>query len=135
MSGELKAVAYYADGRKAGEDTLRSAENGWKLQLEPEQEQFRPGHLLYVNIYLVDKNGTRIWGNDRKISVEVEGGDLIGLGSANPLTKESYLDKSFTSYNGMVQAIIMPDENTKQIRISASSVDMEKNCLCIRREK
>ena len=36
----------------------------------------------------------------------VEGGELLGFGSANPRTEESYLSGTFKTYYGFAQAII-----------------------------
>ena len=44
--------------------------------------------------------------DDRLLSVTVEGGELLGFGSANPCTEEDYLSGSFKTYYGRTQAIV-----------------------------
>jgi hypothetical protein len=125
VPGELNAVAYDADGKVIGEDVLVSSKNAAKLVIIPEIKKAQIGALLYVNIYITDEDGNRVFGNEKKVTVEITGGKRLGLGSANPITEESYLESSFTTFNGMVQAIIMPDEKSAGIVIKASADGVE----------
>ncbi|MDL2327247.1 DUF4982 domain-containing protein [Ruminococcaceae bacterium OttesenSCG-928-A11] len=122
---ELKAVACDNAGKVVGEDVLSSAGNAYALRVVPEQETFESGRLLYVNILLEDENGARVFSQDRKVDVTVKGGTLLGLGSANPITKESYLEAASSTYNGLVQAIILPEEHADTITIYANSLGLE----------
>ncbi len=123
--GTLKAIAYDTAGNILGEDVLHSAGSKLAMEIKPEQPCFESGRLLYVNILLCDEKGTRVFSQEQKVEISVEGGELLGFGSANPITEESFLDNSHTSYNGMLQAIIMPKEGEDKINIRTESPDLE----------
>ncbi len=131
IPGELKAIAYDASGQIVGEDILRSADRYSVLKISPEQEVFTSGKLLYTNIYLTDKKGTRVFSADKKVKVNVEGGILLGLGSASATTEESYLDDEYTTYNGKVQAVIMPDSDSDTVTITAIADNIEGDSITI----
>jgi len=58
--GELKVVVYDEQGRKAGQQIIRTAGKPKKLLLEPEYTTIKAdgNDLAYVTVSLVDKNGT-----------------------------------------------------------------------------
>lgn len=76
------------------------------VHILPEKEVVSPKEIVYFNIQLQGENGVIDSGSDRKISAEVTGGELLGFGSANPCTEESYLEGTFTTYYGRAQAIV-----------------------------
>lgn len=57
-------------------------------------------------IELVGENGVVESNADRKLTVEVAGGELLAFGSANPCTIEQYHSGSFTTYYGRSLAIV-----------------------------
>lgn len=103
--GTLEAVIYDADGRVTGRADLVSAEGKIHTALTPEEAP-RAGRLLYLNIDRRGENGVVDGNQDVCLQVEVEGGKLLGYGSANPCTGESYLEGRFTTWQGRSQAII-----------------------------
>ena len=58
--GELKVVVYDAQGRKAGQQVVKTAGKPKKLLLEPERTTIKAdgNDLAYITVSLVDKNGT-----------------------------------------------------------------------------
>lgn len=54
-----------------------------------------------------------------KISVEVEGGELIALGNGCQFNKEGYLNTYTDTYFGKVLAIIKTDCNSDKVIIKA----------------
>ena len=111
MPGELRAVAFRKDGTKLGESTLVSAQGETKIRVAMEnplkaEETAEPGTIVYYALDVVGENNITESNADRKVTVQVEGGELLGLGSANPRTEESYRSGSFTTYYGKAQAVI-----------------------------
>ena len=49
--------------------------------------------------------------------MSVEGGELLGFGSANPCTEESYQTGSFTTYYGKAMAVVRAGDGT-QVKIA-----------------
>ena len=73
--------------------------------------QAAPNSVVYVDVMLSGENGEREANADETLRVSVEGGELLGFGSANPRTEERYQSGEFTTYYGMAQAIIRAGES------------------------
>jgi len=132
-AGELKAIAYDVNGEFEGEDVLLSAQDAVVLKLTPEQERIKEGRLVYVNITLVDNRGIRVFSQEKKISVTVDGGTLLALGSANPCTEENFCAAEHTTYNGLVQAVIMPAPGQSALSIKAVSNGLTGDMLTLQK--
>ena len=110
--GVLTAVAYNSGGNEIGRSQLCSAEGPLHIAVEPETTEAAPGQIVYVPVSLRDAKGVVESNMDRKLSVSVEGGTLLGFGSANPYTEEQYHTGSFTSYLGRALAIVRVESDT-----------------------
>jgi len=104
--GTLTAIAYDAGGREISRSELRSADGKLHIQVEPEEKSVKAGEIVYIPVALVGENGVVESNNDRKLTVTVEGGELLAFGSANPCTEERYDTGSFTTYYGRALAIV-----------------------------
>ena len=105
-SGTLEAVSYDAADHEIGRCKLQSAGGTTRLTLDAEEPTVKPGHLCYVRLRYTDENGITkplVRGN---IQVQVRGGTLVGLGSACPFNKHSYLDSETDTYYGEALAIV-----------------------------
>lgn len=125
QSGVIEAVAYDAAGREISRERLISA-GGAAPVIRAESASYKPGDIAYININIEDERGTVESNNDRKLSVEVEGGELLAYGSANPCTEEEYLSGSFTTYFGRSQAIVRVGQGTLLVRVKDGSNTIEK---------
>lgn len=100
--GTLEAAAFGADGKELGRTRLCSGQGDRRLTLKETEWK----ELRYVALSVTDSTGITESNADRRVSVCVEDGELLGFGSANPRTEESYLDGSFTTYYGHALAVI-----------------------------
>jgi beta-galactosidase len=108
--GELVAVAR-TGGEETGRFALRSATGPVGLAAAADREEIRADDedLAYVTITLQDATGTVLVGDDRAVTVTLEGpGVLAGFGSAAPATEESYLDHVHTTFDGRALAVVRP---------------------------
>ena len=108
--GTVTAVAYDASGRETGRSELISADAPLKIAVRPEKCHAKPGEIVYVPVNIEGANGVVESNADRKLTVTVEGGELLAFGSANPCTEEQYHTGSFTTYYGRSLAIIRAGE-------------------------
>jgi hypothetical protein len=108
--GTLTAIAYNEQGVEISRSSLVSAEGPVKISVIPEKDTVHSGEVVYVNISLIGENGIVESNADTKLTVTVEGGELLAFGSANPRTEESYNDGAFTTYYGRAQAVIRSKE-------------------------
>lgn len=115
--GLLAVRIYDENGQETGRTALRSAGNA-QLRIVPEKKRAASGEVLYVPVRIADERGTVEANADRKVSVTVTGGELLGFGSANPRTEERYTEGSFTTYYGQAMAVIRAGK-TGQIQVTA----------------
>ncbi|MBR1780714.1 MAG: DUF4982 domain-containing protein [Oscillospiraceae bacterium] len=104
--GRLEAVAYDAAGRELGRGELVSAEGPLRIAAKPEKARIRPGEVVYIPVTIEGANGVVESNADRTLSVAVEGGELLGFGSANPRTEERFDAGTYTTYYGRALAIV-----------------------------
>ena len=125
-SGTLEAVSYDAADHEIGRCKLQSAGGTTRLTLDAEEPTVKPGHLCYIRLRYTDKNGITkplVRGN---IQVQVRGGTLVGLGSACPFNKHSYLDSETDTYYGEALAIVrMGDGDAMTIAASDGEYSAE----------
>ena len=112
QSGKIEAVAFDVTGREVSRSFLESAVGKTGICVVPEVETATVGEVVYVNVAIVGENGVVESNADRKLTVSVEGGELLAFGSANPRTEERFDEGTYTTYYGTALAAIRVKENT-----------------------
>lgn len=100
--GSIKARAMDAGGREIASTTLCSGKAQPRLTVIPEPMQ----ELTYLPITFTDEDGILLPYIEQKVTVETDGPELLGMGSALCKTNESYLSSAFTSYRGRLLAVV-----------------------------
>lgn len=127
--GELKAVAYDNKNQIVAEKTLKSASEETVLCLEPEQTVVKKDNeLCYVRLRYTDKDGVLKPMVRGEIKITVEGGTLLGAGSACPYYTKGYLTDTVDTYYGEALAIVRPDGSEKVV-VTAQSVCGESSTV------
>ena len=134
--GQATAISY-KNGVEISRAVICTTDNIAKLRLSPEVSEIKSdGHsLAYVDIELLDSNGNVVQFDDRKINVRVEGaGELLGFGSANPITDDNYSSGSCTTYRGKALAIIRSKNEPGEIKILAEASQEKdiKDCCVVK---
>jgi len=125
-SGTLEAVSYDAGDHEIGRCKLQSAGGTTRLTLDAEEPTVKPGHLCYIRLRYTDENGITKPLARGSIQVQVRGGTLVGLGSACPFNKHSYLDSETDTYYGEALAIVrMGDGDAMTIAASDGEYSAE----------
>ena len=106
QDGEVKAVSYDESGKVIGEYSMKTGEKEAHLSVSAEEGKAKKDGLVHVWLRYTDRNG--VWKPMEKhhLRVNVEGGELIGLGSANAYTKGNYAVSETDTYYGEAMAII-----------------------------
>ena len=122
VPGELKAVSYDKAGRKVGESILKSAKEDicLKAVVEPSYAKNTDSSnekIVYVDFMLSDDEGSIEVNADRLLKASVEGGELLGFGSACPKTEEEYLTGEYTTYFGRAQAVVRKTADTATLTV------------------
>ena len=118
--GEAVAIAYDERGKETARTRLTTAGTQTVLSLIPEKKRVAKDELAYVRIAYTDEEGTVKPLARGDVSVGVEGGELIALGSGCSYTERSYLSDVTDTYYGQALAIIKPIGG--EIRVSAASI-------------
>lgn len=125
-SGTLEAVSYDAADHEIGRYKLQSAGGATSLTLDAEEPAAQTGLLCYVRLRYTDENGITKPLMRGNIQVQVRGGTLVGLGSACPFNKHSYLDSETDTYYGEALAIVrMGDGDAMTIAASDGEYSAE----------
>lgn len=109
--GTLAAVSYDAGGRELGRGELHSAAGRNSIAIKPEVSAATAGQIVYIPVEISGENGVVESNADRKLTLTVTGGELLGFGSANPCTEEQYHVGSFTTYFGRALAVVRMEKN------------------------
>lgn len=120
--GEMKAVAYDARGVAISENVLTSASGKLDIIATPEVKCARPGQVVYVDMSISGENNVVESNADVRLTVSVEGGRLLGFGSANPRTEDQFVSGSYYTYYGQALAAVVADE-CGTLRISVTDGD------------
>ena len=89
-TGEIKVVAYGADGKALGEECHRTAGEPAGIRLKAGR---RYGDLQVFEVFLVDRNGTRVANDNRKIRFSATGAcRILAVGNSDPRGYESFME-------------------------------------------
>ena len=99
----LTAVSYTLDGKELARNSLAPATGELRIRIMPEKAG---SDIVYIPVEIVGENGIVESNADRRLTVTVEGGELLAFGSANPCHEEQYHTGCFTTYYGRALAIV-----------------------------
>ncbi|HUM84197.1 MAG TPA: glycoside hydrolase family 2 TIM barrel-domain containing protein [Lachnospiraceae bacterium] len=121
-SGNLKAVLYDTEGRYLTENVLHSADPETKIAIRREKQFVPQEGILYLDIDLTGQNGEIECNSDTRLTVRVEGGKLLGFGSANPRTEETFNAGRYTTWYGRSLAVIKKDETSVTVTVQGEGL-------------
>ena len=130
--GEVKAVSY-KNGEKE-EYSLITALDDNVLHAECDRTILQVGgqDVACIEISLTDDNGVLNAASEKSVHVEVEGeGELLGLGSGNPLSEEDYFAKDICAYQGRLLAVIRSGNKMGTITVKISADGCEDKQIII----
>lgn len=125
--GELLAITYI-DGIEQARNQLVTPGKAHRLQLDTDRaiiaEEY--GSLAYVTCNVVDEAGSKVAAGAFEIRVDVTGaGQLIGLGTGDPISEEKYTGPFRSSYNGSLLAIVSSNGAPGEISIFAQAEGLQ----------
>lgn len=100
--GELKVVAYGKDGRFAMTETVRTAGNPVRVELEKR----RFGELVFVTAVIVDEKGEPVPDADSELSFTCgDGLRFVAICNGDATSTESFVRPCMRAFHGRVVAI------------------------------
>ncbi len=126
--GVLEAVAFDEEGREMGRCALRAAGQRTLLAAQPEKQLVRPGEVCFVRLRYVDEQGDVLPLARGILTVKVEGGELLGLGSACPYNEIGYCtDRTDTYYGEALAAVRAGDDG--QVRLTVTDGTLQDTAV------
>lgn len=123
QAGCLKAIAYDEQKQELASSELHAASGTTRIRVCKEESRLENPEIIYVNIDLVGENGVIECNKDQALKITVEGGILVGYGSANPRTVDDFTSGKYTTYYGRSQAIIKLVNNEKvKVKVVSENV-------------
>ena len=107
--GEVKVVAYNADGSVAGEKTVRTAGEPYRLVAKSSRESLKAAEddLAYITIAVEDKDGNPVPTDSREIKFNVSGaGSFKATANGDPTSLRSFQLPEMDLFSGMATAIV-----------------------------
>lgn len=122
--GELRVVAYDAEGKVAAEKVVRTAGKPYRVELTPDRKELAADgkDLAYVNVRVVDKDGNLCPNAQHLVQLSVRGaGQFRAVANGDPTSLELYHLPQMQVFNGQLTAIVQAGEQSGQLTLEAAS--------------
>lgn len=132
--GEIRAVGF-SKGKETGHTSLHTAGAPAALRLTADREQLTAayGDLAYVTVEVVDAAGTVVKYADPEIVLEVSGvGDLLAIGTANPVSEELYVGDRRKAFAGRLMAVVRSKGEAGEITLKAAAEGLQGGAVRLR---
>ena len=127
--GELKVVAYDADGKVAEEKIVRTAGKAAAIKLTPDREILAADgeDLCYLNVSLTDKDGNPVPTDNRLVTVKVSGeGSFKAIANGDPTCLESFQLPQMHLFSGQLTVLIQSSGKPGDIFVEVSGKGVKK---------
>ena len=116
VPGVLKTIGFDSESNIKEEYILKTvSESKLSLRLD-----YKGSELSLLYIEYKDKDGIIDTLKSNEIKIDVEGGILLGFGSANPITENNYLSNITNMYKGQALAIIKNTDKNCKVKVSST---------------
>lgn len=122
--GEVRVVAYDAEGRKAAERVVRTAGEARALRLSVDRTMLAADgrDLAYVTVGVVDRAGNPVPTDQREVRVEVSGaGHFRAIANGDPTSLESFCEPRMHLFSGQLTVIVGSDDRPGEILVRVTA--------------
>ncbi|PJM72706.1 hypothetical protein CS006_09100 [Bifidobacterium primatium] len=139
--GELKAVAYDADGDEVAQDVLHTAGSPAAVRLTPDRAVLHSGEtsandrdMSFVTADIVDADGTICPDADDRLTFTVENGVILGTDNGYQASTEAFQLPVRKAYRGKALAIVASDGSGRPIivRAKANGIDAGETVIDVK---
>ena len=135
--GELRVVAYDAEGKAVEEKTIRTAGKATAIKLTPDRTVLKADceDLCFVNVSLVDKDGNPVPVDSRLVNVKVSGaGSFKAIANGDPTCLESFQQPQMHLFSGQLTVLVQAGTQPGDISVEVSGKGVKKATLKIKTE-
>ena len=117
--GELKTIGYTGK-KQVNTAFLRTANEPSQIKLNADRNEIKADNqdLSYITVELLDEKGNRNPKSEDLVKFEIEGpGTIVGVGNANPVSKESYRATERKAWQGRCLVIIKSNHHRGKVTL------------------
>ncbi len=133
--GEVRVVAYDADGNAAAEKVIRTAGKASALKLTPDRTVLDADgeDLCYVNVSVTDKDGNPVPCDDRLVKVKVSGaGSFKAIANGDPTCLEPFHQPQMHLFSGRLTVLVQSGSEPGDIKVEVSGKGLKKTEINIK---
>lgn len=127
--GELRIVAYDAEGNAAAEKIVRTAGKAAAIMLAPDRTVLKADgeDLCFINVSLVDRNGNPVPTDDRSVNVKVSGaGSFKAMANGDPTCLEPFHKPQMHLFSGQLTILVQSGTEPGDILVEVSAKGLRK---------
>jgi beta-galactosidase len=130
--GILKVVGY-TNGKEMASSQLQTAKQVSKIKLSADRTTIKADgqDLSYITVELTDANGLRNPKAENLVKFTIQGGTIVGVGNANPVSLESYQLPQRKAWQGRCLVIVKSSDKAGRITLTASANGLPSSKLVI----
>ena len=135
--GELKVVAYDAEGKAVAEKTIHTAGKAYAVRLTPDRKVLKADgeDLCYLNVSLTDKDGNPVPADDRLVTVKVSGaGSFKAIANGDPTCLEPFQKPQMHLFSGQLTVLVQSGTEPGDITVEVSGKGVKKAVMTIKTE-
>ena len=135
--GELRVVAYDADGEVAEEKVVRTAGKAAAVKLTPDRTVIKADgeDLCYLNVSLTDKDGNPVPCDSRLVKVKVSGaGSFKAIANGDPTCLESFQEPQMHLFSGQLTVLVQSGTDPGDIHVEVSAKGVKKASVTLKAE-
>lgn len=136
--GELRVVAYAADGTVQGEKTVRTAGKPYRLSLEADRDTLRADgdDLAYVTVRVLDKDGNVVPDDGREVRFSTKGaGKFRATANGDPTSLRLFHEPVMDLFAGSATAIVQAGEEPGETVLTATARGLKPATLKLETRK
>ncbi len=133
--GEVKVVAYDADGRPAMEKTLRTAGKPHHLVITPNTERLTADgeDLAYLTVQVADKDGNIVPRDTRRVKFKVKGaGAFEATANGDPTCVLPFQNPEMDLFSGAATAIVRSAHTPGEVEFTATAKGVKPATIRLR---
>lgn len=135
--GELKVVAYNAEGQAVAEKTIRTAGKASAIRLTPDRNVLKADgeDLCFINVSLTDKDGNPVPDDSRLVKVKVSGaGAFKAIANGDPTCLESFQQPQMHLFSGQLTVLVQSGTTPGEITVEVSGKGVRKATVTLKTE-
>lgn len=132
--GEIRVVAYDADGNPAEEKTVKTAGKPHHILLTPNREELEANgdDLLYVTVQVADKDGNIVPTDSRLVKFKVDGaGTFEATANGDPTSLMPFQNPEMNLFSGAATAIARSATRPGELKFTATAPGVKSATITV----